>query len=159
MTDRAAKVLAVRVAGEMVVESSIRSRTTPVGVAVIVVAVLVMVAAVVVGGIAAVLLAFVSLLLLGAAAMAFVVRAVTLAAVRRFIGGRQYSLARPIVSRHVAQLQKHGRALPVSPVGVLRLLALTRRPAELQAQVVASGEAIAQMAPQLTAELREALAQ
>jgi len=157
MSARAAEMVAARTAGAMLAETFIRSRTTPLLLLTGGSGLIAIVLAVLLGGVLGLLLGLVGLVLLGVATIAFLLRTGALAAVRKFAGGPDFAVARPIVQRHLAELRKHGERLPMGRLGVIRLLAMARRPAELQRQVLASGEAVAQSVPGLVTELRASL--
>jgi hypothetical protein len=154
---RSAEVVVARTVGALVAESLIRSRTTPPLLVAVATGVVAIVLAIVLGGAVGVLLGLVGLALLVATAMAFLLRAATLAVVRRFAGGPDFAVARPIVQRHLADLRTHGERLPMGRLGVLRLVTMARRPTELHAQMVGAGEGIARAVPQLVADVRTAL--
>lgn len=154
---RSAEVVAARALGVMLVESQLRARTQPVLLAAFVVAVLGIVAALLLGGLLGVLIGLLSFVLLMVTAVASAVRSVTLAGVRRVAGGADYNIAKPILERHMAELNSHRDNLPLGKLGLLRLLSMTRRPAVLQAHVREAGEAVSKSVPGLLTELSTAL--
>ncbi|MBA2608211.1 MAG: hypothetical protein H0U92_04700 [Actinobacteria bacterium] len=88
----------------------------------------------------------------------FAVRAAVLRALRLIGGGRDYVRMRPIVERHMSEVQRGCAAIPTDRMGVVRLAWMARRPAALQQHVRETATAVARTIPEVVADVRTELA-
>ncbi len=109
-------------------------------------------------GLGAVLLGLLAVAAGAVAATLFAVRAVVLRIVRRLAGGPDFERVRPVIERHMAEVERARSVLPLDPPGVIRLAWLARRPADLRAHVQTMATAVARTIPLVVAEVRRELA-
>jgi len=109
-------------------------------------------------GVGAVVVGLFALVAAAVSLTLFVVRSLVLRALRRVGGGRDYPRLRPIVERHVSEVERARGAVPVNTFGVVRLAWMARRPAELNEHIRATASVIAKTAPGVVADVRRELA-
>ena len=121
-------------------------------------AVVLVVGTIVSDGAGAVILGLLALVAVVVALTLFAIRAVVLRIVRRVAGGPDFARARPVVERHMAEIERAGAVLPLDAPGIIRLAWLARRPADLRTHVQQTAATVARTLPLVTAEIRRELA-
>lgn len=154
----APEIVAARAVAVFAIERLIRGRTALFVWAVAGVAVLLVVGSVVSDGVGAVILGLLGLVAGVAAATMFAIRAAVLRVMRRIAGGPDFARVRPVVERHMAEVERARDVLPLDPPGVIRLAWLARRPADLRAHIQETAATVARTIPLVVADVRQELA-
>jgi hypothetical protein len=152
------EVVAARAVAVFTIERVIRDRTAIVVWAAAAVAVILVVGSVVSDGVGAVLLGVLALLAGAVTATLFAVRAVVLRLVRRIAGGPEFARVRPVIERHMANVEDARGLVPLDAPSVIRLAWLARRPADLRAQVQQTAATVTRTIPVVVADVRRELA-
>jgi hypothetical protein len=150
--------VAGRVVATFALERLIRARTAFVLWAAVAIAAFLVVGAVVSDGIGAVLVGVAALVAAAVAVTLWIVRGAVLRGVRRVGGGPDYTRLRPIVERHMDEVERARTAIPLDPPSTLRLLWMARRPRELQEHVRQTATTVTRTLPAVVADVRAELA-
>jgi hypothetical protein len=157
METTAPEVVAARAFAVVMLERLIRDRTAPFVWVAVGVAALLFVGAAVSDGVGAVIVGLFALVAATIAATLFIVRGAVLRVVRRVAGGRDYERARPVIDRHIAEVERARGALPLDTFGMTRVLWMARRPAGLRAHVQDTATTLARAFPSVVADVRHEL--
>jgi hypothetical protein len=152
-----AEVVAARAVAVVMLERVIRERTAIFVWGAVAIAVILVVGTVVSDGIGAVILGLFALVAAVIAATLFVVRATVVRVVRRVAGGPDFTRARPVIERHLAEVERARGGVPLDAIGVARLVWMARRPADLRAHVQDVATTLTRTFPLVVADVRREL--
>jgi hypothetical protein len=152
------EVVAARAVAVVALERLIRERTALLVWSVAAVAIVLVVGSVASAGLGAVVLGVLAMIAGVVAATLFAVRAAVLRVVRRIAGGSNFARVRPVVERHMAEVERAGAVVSLDPPGLLRLFWLARRPADLRAHIQRTAATVARTIPLVVADVRRELA-
>jgi hypothetical protein len=88
----------------------------------------------------------------------FAIRAAVLRGLRVIGGGADYARLRPIVRKHLADVQTTRGTIPVDRLGLVRLAWMARRPEDLQQHVRHTVNTVSRAVPDVVSEVRTELA-
>jgi hypothetical protein len=151
------EIVAARALAAVTIERLVRDRTAILVWSAAAIAAILVVGAFLSHGIGAVIVGLFALVASVVAATLFAVRAAALRVLRRVTGGPDFARTRPIVERHLAELERARGALPLDSMGVVRLMWLARRPAALRAHVQDTASTLVRTFPVVVAEVRREL--
>lgn len=158
MDTSSAEVVAARAVAVVAIERLIRGRTAFLVWSVAGLAVILAIGSIVSDGLGALLLGLLAVVAGAVAATLFAIRAAVLRILRRVAGGPDFARARPVIERHMAEVEGARAAVPLDAPGVVRLLWLARRPADLRAHVQRMAATVARALPLVVADVRHELA-
>jgi hypothetical protein len=151
------EVVAARAVAVVMLERVVRARTAPLLWGAAGVAAILVVGAVLSDGIGAVIVGLFALVAAVVALTMFFVRRVVLRVMGRVAGGREFARARPIVERHIDEVERARGALPTDAFAVARLLWMARHPSALGAHVRDVATTLARSYPSVVTEVRREL--
>ena len=108
-------------------------------------------------GFGAIFIGLLALVAITVTATLYITRKVVIGGIRRVGGGRDYPRIRPIVERHINDVERAQGNLKFDTTGLFRLAWMARRPARLQEHVRSTAATLAQAAPRVVADVRREL--
>lgn len=108
-------------------------------------------------GLGAVVLGLFTLVAASVTATLFVVRWTVVRGIRRVGGGRDYARVKPIVERHIDDVERAQGSLKFDNTGLFKLLWKVRRPGALKQHVQTTANTLVQAAPRVVDDVRREL--
>jgi hypothetical protein len=152
------EVVAARAVAVFTIERLVRDRTAIFVWAAAAVAGILVVGSIVSDGFGAVIFGVLAVVAGAVTAALFAVRAAVLRIVRRIAGGPDFARVRPVIERHMANVEDARGLVPLDAPSVIRLAWLARRPADLRAHVQQMAATVARAIPLVVADVRRELA-
>lgn len=149
--------IAARAVSVFMLDRFIRERSNWIVTLATVITALLLVGAIRSDGIGAVILGLFTLVAASVTATLFAVRWTVLRGVRRVGGGRDYPRLKPIVERHVEEVERAQGALKFDNTGLFKLAWKARRPAALKEHVQTTAATLAKAAPRVMEDVRREL--